>query len=154
MSAVAAPFVRHQRVDLRFCQQRRQVGFSLPMRQLSIEFARAFRRHVMLSKVFAVWIVVLIVLPFTAPLSSVSLEGLWPKPGHHDGPATSSLPAAGVRPLASAHAGSMPVPNGRFLTRQHAPRIVGGAPIQDRTHRCVSRPSDSFSAALPAVLRI
>jgi len=109
----------------------------------------------MLTKIFAVWIVVLIVLPFTAPLSSVTLEGLWPKPGHRDGPGTSSsLPAGAVKPSASVHAGSTPVPRGRFLTRQHAPRIVVGAPVQDRTHRCIPRPSDSFSAALPAVLRI
>ena len=109
----------------------------------------------MLSKVCAVWIVVLIILPFTAPLSSVTLEELMPRRGDHDGLATSSsLPAAAVTRPTVSHAAPVPVPEGRFLTRLHGSNVVVSAPLPERTHHGVTLCFDRSSATRSAVLRI
>ena len=123
---------------------------------MSIELAHGIvRRHVMLSKVCAVWIVVLIILPFTAPLSSVTLEELMPRRGDYDGLATSSSsPAAEVTRPTVSHAAPVPVPEGRFLTRLHGSSTVVSVPHPDRTHHGVPPSSDRSSATRSAVLRI
>jgi hypothetical protein len=109
----------------------------------------------MLSKVCAVWIVVLIILPFTAPLSSVTLEELMPRSGDYDGPATSSSsssPAADVTRPTISH--PVPVPEGRFLTRLQGSSVVFSAPLPERTPHVVPPRSDRSSAIRSAVLRI
>jgi hypothetical protein len=108
----------------------------------------------MLSKVCAVWFVVLIILPFTAPLSSVTLEELMPRGDHDVLATTSSLPATAATHTTAAHVARVPAPNGRFLTRPHAPSSGVSAALQDRTPRGVPRSSDSSSATGPTVLRI
>jgi hypothetical protein len=109
----------------------------------------------MLSKVCAVWIVVLIILPFTAPLSSVTLEELMPRRGDRGGLAASfSLPAAEAPHAAVSHAASIPVPESRFLTRLHTPGVVLSAPLQEPTRRAVPPVFGTSSMSCPAVLRI
>jgi hypothetical protein len=109
----------------------------------------------MLSKVCAVWIVVLIILPFTAPLSSVTLEELMPRRGGHDGLATSSSSrAAEVTHPTVSHTTPVPVPEGRFLTRLHGSSVVVSLPLPERTPPGVPPRSDRSSAIRSAVLRI
>jgi hypothetical protein len=111
----------------------------------------------MLSKFFAAWLVVLVMVPFTAPFSAFSLSDLRWDAGQPTDPASSSAPAVAAAPSTPSHA--VPIPRGTsrqrlWLTRLRLPNVAIIAPLAAHVCRHAPSFSDSQSATRSAVLRI
>src|SRR4030088_1929702 len=96
----------------------------------------SLRRH-LISKLFAIWFVVLIVLPFTAPFKTISLRKI-----HHK---THQIPAhRGISSVAKSDKKITPE-----MVIRHTIPLVTGLPLE--VHGI---PSESLCRTAPTVLRV
>ena len=112
----------------------------------------------MLSKVCASWLVVLVLLPFTAPFPTFDLSDLQPKPSRHLGVPHSKTPVAALSHVALSRAAPFPARAASrlrlSLSRLRSPHAAALACIE---HAAAAGPAPMYPAhpaSRPIVLRI
>lgn len=111
----------------------------------------------MFSKVCSAWLVILVMLPFTAPFSAFNLADLLPGTTHHDRDASPQLPRAAADHTAVSSGAPLPPGFARLrldLTRLRGPHVVTVSFVTELTYEAASLLDDRHSATRPSVLRI